>query len=688
MKVLSWLLLLGFVSCVTRHSGIDCPPERMGDPECGNYVCPAGQMVMGTMCVTVGACPTGQRNGGGGVCVPEGQCAEGYHPSGDARGTCVKVGMCTADYIDDGAGACVQDTSSCASGFHDDGTHDVCVRNGKCATGFHNGGDGTCVAMATCATGYHDGGTGNCLVDGMCSAGYHDGGDGKCVSLDVCSPMYFDNGVGNCVRDTASCAMGFHDGGHGASCRPGMQCDPGADWNATMRTCIGNGSGGSSGGGGSGGDSVPPCCDLPPPTDPCGMPGSTCSLTGRNSVRFAGSGPTVDSVQVRVDLPASWKGASLRADCSDLVFREMDGTWAPHWVEDCNAAAGPRVWLRVKHLDASAGTTVTAFHGGAAQPMAQSFDRVFDKLPSRDPAMMGGWTFDEGRGAHTRHSGPSATFWYAIPASSDPAAPQSDSSSLAAAIWTPTDGGFWNGRRDVKFTSGHAFKVKDKTTFRVTPAQSPKPTRGITLAAWFKVDHAEMAWDWITPVSYGSTVEWGQMFAATDPAGVVGNFNPYALFLKSGADINGQIQAFGEANDCDNRCSHEGDYNHVQTVRPLVSDAQLTAEWHFMVMTLDFMTHERHLYWDGMDYGFEMCPGSTTQICDHFLGTPISQTLLFAVPDVPLTIGADYNYSVDGYGLDGQLDDVFILNRAASAADVQAFYERRYPIVLPVATVM
>jgi hypothetical protein len=36
----------------------------------------------------------------------------------------------------------------------------------------------------------------------------------------------------------------------------------------------------------------------------------------------------------------------------------------------------------------------------------------------------------------------------------------------------------------------------------------------------------------------------------------------------------------------------------------------------------------------------------------------------------------------------GAVDDIFILDRAASAAEVEAFYERRRPIALPAATVV
>lgn len=508
-------------ACVKRHQGEPCPPGVM-DETCEPIMCPAGQRVsMSGTCVPMGQCDPGQHDGGNGTCVEMGTCSEGFHDGGD--GACVREGTCSVDFFDDGEGLCINDTNSCAQGFHDDGTRHACVRMGRCATGFHQGGDGVCVPDGMCSAGYHDGGRGSCLPLGECASGFHDGGDGTCLTLDRCSMGYFADGAGACVNDTASCAQGFHDGGGNRSCvRDGM-CSSGYMLDTTTGNCVGDGSGGGDGGV----PEVPPCCDDPPATDPCGMAGSACGLGQRSMVQLAANGRAAESVQVRVDLPVAWVGTSLRMDCSDLVFREMDGTWAPHWVEECApmAGGGPRVWVRIRRLDPQAGATLAVHHGGPSVAAAQSFDRVFDRVPSRDPALLGAWTFDEGMGNATRHAGPPAFFWWAMPGSTDPAVPVPRTSPLNGAIWAP-QGGHWGTRRDVKFTRGSAFRTVDRTTLRVPAMQTPRPDQGFTMAAWFRTDTTpNMAGvDWATIVSLGAPEGWGNNTG-------VDIFNPYALFL-------------------------------------------------------------------------------------------------------------------------------------------------------------
>ncbi len=102
-------------------------------------------------------------------------------------------------------------------------------------------------------------------------------------------------------------------------------------------------------------------------------------------------------------------------------------------------------------------------------------------------------------------------------------------------------------------------------------------------------------------------------------------------------------------------------------------------KWHFMAMSLNFQTNERHLYFDGVDE--LLLPN------DYFLDTTPSTGPIFYIPDSPVVLGADLNDGVDGLTLAGDLDDVFILNRAATVAELAAFRERRRPITLPTATV-
>jgi cysteine-rich repeat protein len=191
--------------------------------------CPTGQHDGGDgVCVAIGACSTGYHDGGGGLCLPDLACATGYH---DGGGVCVLNGTCATGYHDGGGGKCAatgtcatgyslasdgtcSKSAACATGTHDNGSG-ICVPDTSCPAGYHDGGTGTCVPVGACSTNYHDGGGGNCMLVGDCSSGYHNGGGGFCVRDGECSSGYHDGGDGRCLTPD-KCATGYHDGGDGA----------------------------------------------------------------------------------------------------------------------------------------------------------------------------------------------------------------------------------------------------------------------------------------------------------------------------------------------------------------------------------------------------------------------------------------------------------------------------------------
>ncbi len=207
----------------------------------------------GVVCVPEGDCAEGFHDGGDGVCVPDDRCAPGFADGdGDRPGiVCVPEGTCAAGFHDGGDGGCVP-VDACAEGFHDGdgaGPGTVCVPEGACSAGFHDGGDGGCVARGDCAEGFHDGdgaGPGDrCLPTGACLRGWHDGGDGVCVERGLCREGYLDRGDGVCVENllfgtvcapgrgfafedggVCVCNEGTRDGGDGR-CVPEGACSPG-----------------------------------------------------------------------------------------------------------------------------------------------------------------------------------------------------------------------------------------------------------------------------------------------------------------------------------------------------------------------------------------------------------------------------------------------------------------------------
>lgn len=215
---------------------VSCGGSRAKQPA----TCPTGQHDGGKgVCVALGTCSRGYHDGGDGVCLPDVACAVGYHDGGDGKctatgtcatgyrlasdGSCAKRTVCAAGTHDNGAGVCVPD-ATCPAGFHDGGIG-TCVPVGACSSGYHDGGGGDCVLVATCSVGYHNGGTGTCVPLVACQAGFHDGGDGACVRDGQCSLGYHDGGDGRCLT-LGNCSPGYHDGGD-SECWLASQCSPG-----------------------------------------------------------------------------------------------------------------------------------------------------------------------------------------------------------------------------------------------------------------------------------------------------------------------------------------------------------------------------------------------------------------------------------------------------------------------------
>jgi cysteine-rich repeat protein len=226
-KTMGLLACLAVAACGGggAQKGVTCPTGQHdgGDGVCVAVgVCSAGYHDGGGgICLPDLPCASGYHDGGGGVCVPSGTCSTGYHDGGGGR--CTATGTCASGYVLTSSGTCAK-SAACATGTHDNGAG-VCVPDTTCPAGYHEGGTGTCVPVGACSAGYHDGGSGDCVLDGNCSAGFHDGGDRTCVPLVACSAGYHDGGGGDCVAD-GECSWGYHDGGDGR-CLPPDQCSAG-----------------------------------------------------------------------------------------------------------------------------------------------------------------------------------------------------------------------------------------------------------------------------------------------------------------------------------------------------------------------------------------------------------------------------------------------------------------------------
>lgn len=423
----------------------------------------------------------------------------------------------------------------------------------------------------------------------------------------------------------------------------------------------------------------------PPRTDPC--PGSTdCGLSTHGRVRFTGARTTARELQVRVELPASVRVATGAA-CDRLVFRTTTGAWAPHWVQDCAAGI---LWVRVPQIDAT-GTDLAMHYGaGTTAPAANSYDDTFDRIPLSAPSLLGAWTFDEGSGTRACPAAGTAFFNAWIDAAPYDA-PHPELSSRPP-LWTtnvpasPLGGRFTRGNRALDFPRSQVIVNPSRPTvtrpgrlvnWRTPDSASLRASAAITVGAWVytATPANEFEDNWQTVISYGMPADPTPPFPGADVS-MLGNFNPWAIFFQG---VN-PAETVLMTNTCAYPCLEDDEYAHIATRDPLPREA-LVGAWHFVAMTVDTTTPPhttRRAFYDARVFEYprvmvtwppEMfCPGGTCR------APPDGRIQYY---DAPVILGGDMNNGEVALGLEGRLDDVFILGRAASVGELAAWRERR-----------
>lgn len=201
-------------------------------------------------------------------------------------------------------------------------------------------------------------------------------------------------------------------------------------------------------------------------------------------------------------------------------------------------------------------------------------------------------------------------------------------------------------------------------------------------------------------------------------------FNPWAIFFRG----DGPDDTLYQGNSCVEPCTDVMQYAHITTVEPLAG-AAFVRRWHFLALTIDTTARPRTVrrsYYDGHTYEFPReldlfppgglyCPADPAngqpaplvapcyppELPDGGAGTPTcrqacrplcpgtidgmiaSNTCVYPpeapiqYPPAPVLVGADMNDGEPQLGIHGLVDDLFILGRAASPAEMAAYRERR-----------
>jgi hypothetical protein len=476
---------------------------------------------------------------------------------------------------------------------------------------------------------------------------------------------------------------------------------------------------------------APPCPAITPTprTDPCATRGSDCGFPSTASVSVTGARSPLTEFQVRVTLPANVRSAVGTA-CDRMVFRTATGLWAPHFVTDCAMGV---VWVRVPSI-APTGTTLTLRYGGAtALAEANSYDDTFDRVPTRAANVLGAYSFDEGVGARTCPSVGTAPFDAFI--NQDPyrtghpeiqgPAPALWSMEAPPSVLAPTNPNarFRRDQRSLNFPLAQivdpaqpdAGATRGRPINWRSPSAAPFNTARdqLTVGVWVRPLSPSNAFEdnFQTVVCFGMpdlparARHW--MLPETDQR-VIDNaiFNPWAIFFRG----DGADDTLYQGNTCVEPCLDVIQYAHITTTEPQTG-TNFVNRWHFLAFTFDRTTTPhttRRSYYDDRTYSYPAelelfpqdrvyCPTPLSfAACNPAEGRPTTcsvpcQPLCpgghgpcinppdapIAYPPAPVVLGADLNDGIAQLGIEGQIDDLFILNRAVSPDEMRAYRERR-----------
>lgn len=451
-------------------------------------------------------------------------------------------------------------------------------------------------------------------------------------------------------------------------------------------------------GGAADGPALGPPCPPPPErvrVDPCPMRPS-CGLPSTARVNVSGARTVLRDFQVRVTLPPAIR-STLGPMCDRLVFRTAANVWAPHFVTNC---AMGEVWVRVPEI-APAGVTLTISYGGStAVPAAQSYDDTFDRVPVDAPDLVGAWTFDEGMGTRTCPAAGAVAFDAFVhdnPFDRGLAEvrrrPELWSREAPPSLLAPTNPAarFSRGQFSLNFERSDTIPdPRRPTVTRVDRlinwrSDTNIPFRGateqLTVGVWVYTETPanEFEDNFQTVICYGMPERPRAPFPGAVLDGI-SIFNPWALFFRSDDADN----SFLQGNTCVFPCINVDQYAHITTKRPFTR-AAFTRRWHFTAMTVDTTTRPhatRRSYFDDVAYEFPRdlnlfpedtyCPGPPdARVCRYPPDTAIYYY------DAPVVIGADLNSGEARLNLEGKVDDLFVLSRAASVEEIRAWRERR-----------
>jgi hypothetical protein len=179
------------------------------------------------------------------------------------------------------------------------------------------------------------------------------------------------------------------------------------------------------------------------------------------------SGSTLTNYQVPITInTTTFNYSKANASGNDIRFA-TDGTQCDYWIETWNSSGQSKLWVEVPSLPASSTTTIYMYYGNSGASAASNFNNTFTK-DYGESGLAALWHMDEGSGTTTADSSGNG-----------------NAGSLKGNLsWVGSDGGQWDGRSDVNFSTGNSlsFGGPPKVEGRSTGIQgSDSSTHPITM---------------------------------------------------------------------------------------------------------------------------------------------------------------------------------------------------------------
>lgn len=175
---------------------------------------------------------------------------------------------------------------------------------------------------------------------------------------------------------------------------------------------------------------------------------------------------------INVDGKILTDNSRLLSSAADLRFTDSDGTTILNqWLESGANTHATRSWIKIPTVTAKTTKNIFVYYGNVAAPSVNNYDNVFTK-DFGETGLIGLWHMDEGSGTNL----------------SDSSGRNINISMVNGPAWQGTDGGQWDGRTDVNFSTGKHLRLDGSDDYLQVPQNLVYNfgTNDWTISTWIK----------------------------------------------------------------------------------------------------------------------------------------------------------------------------------------------------------